>query len=502
MLIATQTAYRPRWGLMVVNTLFAVLSFSLCAEPIEPTDTASKKISFCDRLLKYVEPVAAPTITKTIQLTDRYLSVESEPWTIRPETEGEIAQLFNSDAPDADKVRRTIELLLLDRAGQEGNWLKRWLFKSALKSGVKYKSIYSETFGRLLYVFGPHYNPLFNRSSVRIPFQDAKIDPALIYMHELTHAYDRNFKPAKFATAIALRAYNLSKLYLRIPLAPILHNRLERSAIGSQWELLQRLPEPVRQRMLWQIHNRFQQPSNAQLIQSFQKALSSGIYDSVESALGKILNADLLDDGILSIDIMAIWFPDKAGALDGLTDEGMGKEKRSERALRTLARLEELFQEIGDPLKQVLTDAEYNDLKAVLQVGAYMFVDDSVRAKVADLPDLNVERNEFLLDFFQSRLFLIEGAVKKPGFTRAFAEHATADIVRKSLANAHLSKEEFIRVMEVEHGYDLNSLAYDHLVNPWNPIRILLLTDVLLSITLEAPYFAARDVQWLWWLLH
>lgn len=184
------------------------------------------------------------------QKANRYLASPDE-WKITPETEKAIEAVWNdSSLIRREKLRKTSDLLLKDR--ERGmNPLSAFFFRGALRSAAKQDSIYNYTLGKLLSFMGPHYNPVFNRVNIPKQVGDDGIREILVRMHELEHAQHRNAWPIHWYFGVKARVFELINFaIIRPPVTPVFITWAEGRAIGSQWELVQKIPKAIRKQYI------------------------------------------------------------------------------------------------------------------------------------------------------------------------------------------------------------------------------------------------------------
>jgi hypothetical protein len=378
------------------------------------------------------------------QKADRYLASPAE-WKITPETEKAIEDVWNdSSLIRREKLRKTSDLLLKDR--ERGmNPLSAFFFRGALRSAAKQNSIYNYTLGKLLSFMGPHYNPVFNRVNIAKQVGDDGIREILIRMHELEHAHHRNSWPIHWYFGVKARIFELLNFaIIRPPATPFFITWSEGRAIGSQWELVQKIPKAIRKQYVEELEQHTKDlAKRATTLDPFEAEFLADIvlsgkhkdylkaFKDLEGAKKNALPQRPEPPKPPNI----VWGPsylnlERPRYLD-LENVGVGDVKEVK----------------NNKQKKLLRSFFENEMKAWL-ANRDIYTEKNLKFNSELLGDLNELKEHFLY------------YVPRP--TINYLENMTTEIALQSLKNADLPKDEFVRALQGVHGYSFEKLFKSH----------------------------------------
>ncbi len=170
-------------------------------------------------------------------------------WEFDAATERQLAGIWSSPhLANSERIQAYYEAFVQARLRKMGP-VSRAFALAATRDVIEQKSLYARlvksTLGQRL---GPHYNLVFNRISVPQKPTLQAID-LLAAFHEVDHAIMRNGNPG--STIIHIAAFKEELLMaLPTPVTPMAVLRRESTAVGAQWEFMQRIPKAIREKWM------------------------------------------------------------------------------------------------------------------------------------------------------------------------------------------------------------------------------------------------------------
>ncbi len=426
-----------------------MLSTSIALHPMAtraedgPLPPSHKPYGRCELLLMKTLDGFREFQRGTIQKIDQIVT-PVHPWNISQQDEETITNVF-SDASLSEEQRfeRAYSLLVGARIKQL-NSVSRFFSRGAVEDSLKQNSIYSKTIGALvLKYYGPHYNPIFNRTATYVR-PSAGITPldSIMAVHETEHLLHRNTNPIFWMAAIKVAAFETLSLFIRTPILVAIRRRQEVRAIGAQWELARLIPAEVRKKLLqdW----RYEKSHISHVERLWVRALiKSGILQRAISILERGLNLEAaglksnssrlgleetLVARIVSGRNLTNWYsPFAARARDRIdTTE--------------LAYIEGIWRE----------GIEFEPLKA--EMDSYL----GSHSETEILNDNGIE---------QTQIRHLQGLVSDLRYDSKFSD-ALDQIYGATLENAGLSKDQFIERLSAIHGYTMENIKYRHYTTP------------------------------------
>lgn len=222
-------------------------------------------------------------------------------WVFSEEREAQFARLWDGIDSDSssqmvfDRMSALATLLLVARMEQLPQSSQKRM-SAVMKDLLEPTSSDAKTW-RSKYARwrGPHYNPLSNK--VWIAEKEDSMMLSVIRIHEYTHALVRNGNPRSLLTYLAT---GLIEVLILLPLPLSVQPRIKQEypAFGAEWELLQRIPQRVKDEQLRTI------TQTTRMSDVTRKALFifSENYDSTER---QIIQAALSDNDLESFDVQA-----------------------------------------------------------------------------------------------------------------------------------------------------------------------------------------------------
>lgn len=169
-------------------------------------------------------------------------------WKFTPEQEADFAAVFaGTQLTDFPRLNILMWKVMNAKFDQR-NPVSRFFIRRAARTATG-KSFYDATVGSIAGQFvGPHYNPLFNAISYG-PFGQNPLIRDIVTGHEMTHAVQRN-TTLWFPLMLWAYSFDLAAVLIRTPVPPMIRFRMESEAIGSQWEVVKRIPPDIRKEMV------------------------------------------------------------------------------------------------------------------------------------------------------------------------------------------------------------------------------------------------------------
>jgi hypothetical protein len=165
-------------------------------------------------------------------------------WNLSPELTKELEKYWeNPNLSLEQKLRHTYERTLEERA-QKVNPVSRVGVKLAARNILDRTGWYQKSVGKLIGKFsGTHYNPITN-SIFMSTNRGGRLSDFVVAFHEMQHAVDRNSHLGSFLG----QAANIKEITMLTPtpIGAATTYAMESKAIGSQWELMQQIPESQR----------------------------------------------------------------------------------------------------------------------------------------------------------------------------------------------------------------------------------------------------------------
>ncbi|MCB9063006.1 MAG: hypothetical protein H6622_15900 [Halobacteriovoraceae bacterium] len=169
-------------------------------------------------------------------------------WNISKSTELLIKENFSEDFEDELQYKLLFDFLVKERNLDMGPWGQRFM-KKVIQEALETDSEFMKNIGiKTLNDFnGPFYDQLKNR--VAINGEGEGVERLNAAIHELEHAFDRNSNFKRFFFYDIFNILNALS-FIKMPIASILHTRIESQAIGAQWEFVSRIPQTHRQKLI------------------------------------------------------------------------------------------------------------------------------------------------------------------------------------------------------------------------------------------------------------
>ncbi len=203
-------------------------------------------------------------------------------WNLDTAVEKQLKLIWsNPHLSEQEKLLGYYEIFVNARL-KDSNFVSRFFAKSPAKKSLRQTGIYpliANPIAKAL-LFGPHYNPFFNR--IALPdFNQRTISDLIVAFHEFDHALERNKNPLPFALLLAAVPKELW-MAIPTPLMPLSYLRIESTALGSQWEFMQRIPTQIRVRWLQLLSTTV---DTAELLNQFNQLVEVGtvrrLYDKL-----------------------------------------------------------------------------------------------------------------------------------------------------------------------------------------------------------------------------
>lgn len=382
------------------------------------------------------------------------------PWDFGPELEAEIQKIFEDPTKsDAEKLRALHERFWQARLATT-NPVTRFFMRRPVKDSLRQRSIYSWTLGWLYRaVMGPHYNPIFNRTSIGVSKVPTIIE-LIVASHELGHAFHRNTFGWEFLVIMATAPKELFFGMLPRTAFPTMMFRAEGHSIGAQYELVRRIPPEVRQSLLAKLRQERETP----------------VPDKARLALERLETTG------------TIYF------FHELYHRFTEKKELTERDEETIARIiatgalnkkerDGLLEWVDRFVKARTKDGRTLTPEETLQVGlARRMIEKGAAGMTLPEAVLRIPKPDAAPSRLHQQALVVLG-VSKLGFFKGI-RWALKDMFRKigiaSLENAHLSKEEFVKKLRPVHGYDFEGLVEHN--NSLRGIRLVLLAQALYTL--------------------
>jgi hypothetical protein len=244
--------------------LFLLMSFSLFGNS-----------SFAEDVGKCVQGSVRLTLKERLAQTIEKRLTSEDPWEFSPEQEARFKAIFeNPHVSETAKPRMLFDALIEARL-QSASPMSRGLIRRMAADALEQKSLYSQTIGRVASaIIGPHYNQVLNRVAMR-PFGRDDIRDLIVAFHEIEHGFDRNTNPG-VTTAYMYARLKEAFMVMRTPFSPALVYRAESRAMGSQWELVRRIPAEQRKVLIQGIRAAYLEDLVARSIPEINQQLEKG----------------------------------------------------------------------------------------------------------------------------------------------------------------------------------------------------------------------------------
>lgn len=362
-------------------------------------------------------------------------------WKLGADWEKRIEEIFNKPGLTPEqRTREAFETLLKARVANSSA-ATRWLMDDVIEDAIEQKSLYSKTMGKALAkIVGPHYNTLFNRTSIPMD-EGLGARRYLLAVHEVEHAFHRNSNPADYAILGAAFSKELFMVF-RTPVSPIVRRRIEMRAVGAQWELASRIRPEFRRKLVEEMKKAppvlGRTRETARELASAQRLFSEGLVSELRANLAKVgLSSRNPDVERLLTRFLLVTKRGSAPYLQSMVRKKIdqGTLSAAEKA-EVSAFFDHFFSRRDKLLSTPLWPRPQQDLQ--------------FRASLSD-QDLRVFER-FLRKKRDSK-YSLGGDLEK----------SINEVFVASLENAHLSKSDFIDRIAPIHGYSMETLAKDHL---------------------------------------
>jgi hypothetical protein len=176
--------------------------------------------------------------------------LHSEHWELSPEWEKEIEKIQARTDLSAEETFSLLYDTLLKARLDSLPRANRIFLKRAQSDLLLQKSLYSRTLGKLLLpIFGPHYTLFFNRVALSTDEENSSLQE-MVSFHEAEHALERNENFINSFTSFFISVKELQMAILKTPVSAASRYYSESRAIGAQWEIAMRLPEPLKTELI------------------------------------------------------------------------------------------------------------------------------------------------------------------------------------------------------------------------------------------------------------
>jgi hypothetical protein len=453
------------WGVSLLLTQLVFASTTLASTPPAPKKTLIQTLltnplgTVCKRLLQ--------------RPAERWLSA-NQPWALSLEALNQIDRinqdlqehLYDLDVSHAsveqtsslraqtmEAALRRIQEVLIEERRRNINPVARFLLAGALRSFRNSSGLYASTLGGFLAkLMGPHYNLLLNRmvlpSAARWRGDTHSATDAIVAIHEIQHAWDRNVYPIQSMMIVKTFPWDMFSLLLQTPLTPSQRFWFESRAMGAQWELVRHLNP----------HHRYIIIKKLERQKSFLSFISAHGHKPVLSQLLDTLKfKQSFGDHTLSDmnESLTIWVGSLLADAEGLlADYGFNIAS-------------------GQFVKDGLSASDYWNHQRDIDHIDYDFI-LPILEQLAALEDL------FLYSYRQ------DGALS------AHTELMLIEIALQTLNNAGLpSKEDFLRAQETHHGY-----SYSQLINhTYGPNGFKKFAVVMTTLSMLTWYSIGADLS-------
>lgn len=426
-----------------------VLSTSIALQPMagwaddEPLSRSPKPYGRCALLLMRTADGFRQFLSGTVQKLDQIIT-PVQPWNISQEDEDAISRIFSEVTQSEEQRFERAYSLLVGARIKQLNPVSRFFVRGAVEDSLKQNSIYSKTIGALaLKYFGPHYNPIFNRTATYVR-PSAGITPldSIMAVHETEHLLHRNTNPIFWMAAIKVAAFETLSVIIRTPALVAIRRRQEVRAIGAQWELARLIPTEVREKLLqdW----RYEKSHVSHVERLWVRALiKSGILQRAISIMERGLslettglNSDSSRRGLEETLVARI-----VGGRNLTNWYGPFASRARNRIDSTeLAYIEGIWRE----------GSGFGPLRA--EMNSYL----GSRSETEILNDEGIE---------QAQVRHLQGLISDLRYDNKFSD-ALDQIYGATLENAGLSKDQFIERLSVVHGYTMENINYRHYTTP------------------------------------
>jgi hypothetical protein len=247
-----------------------VLFFSSCStlnNDHKYRDLASKKSLFCKDIARI------------------FLSRDSKEWRVSSKVENELRLIFNDSSLDPGaKVRAVVDKLIDIRIKENKEKVSKRVYE-ILKDAKNEFSNYKHTAAKFNLSGINHFHPVFRKVliSTNKPYSEWGFSQSLVLLHEMSHAiYDGRRRSYFYIEAIEniITAFTFGGKVI----GPMLSHINEHQAIGSQWELVSRIPVKMRKELLELFE-----------INRVKRRLTIAEYVKMDEIIGNVYNPRVLE---------------------------------------------------------------------------------------------------------------------------------------------------------------------------------------------------------------
>ncbi len=446
-------------------------------------DRVFETVSLKKRIINKAKSIQQAIIEKFVQINEKYN--QNPTWMLSKEDEAHLNSFWElTEKTDAEKLEMLYQEITKIRIKTK-NKISKQQIESVLKTVNSNTNWYEKTLGKLLEKgAGPHYNPIFNRTSIG-GFKnenDQHLDKVMtmIRMHEIEHAVHRNFNPLFFLVSLKIRVTEML-MYFKTPLSPVIISHMERRAIGSQWEMVKRLPkekidELINESKAYEDNmiNTAKEKIFSNIINNQAHAWFMAKYFEIQMNLSNHSNKDADISQHLS-DMIAIFMRNKPKNLKSESDLVLKEATR------------------------ILTKDELRIFKVMVKFGAENHP-ESIPHHISEYRIAKETDSEFK-ELLQSKINSL--SLGKILNETQILKLKMNGIFLKSLEHHKLTKEEFIFKMLKHHGYDFKNLYAGH-YNFSGFLPTMLFYDMISKMTMISRYpnhevlFIAHDFQFIY----
>lgn len=462
-----------------ISLVFSFPTFVLC-EASTPIEAPPASASDADADAQILEVLAPPPPVpceehlkkephsfyyRLIRTLDSILP-RPKPWVMPEASQAEMAAIFGDDQKtDSVKLRDLYEILLRERL-RSLDPVTRFFSRRMAQDALKGHSIYSNTIGWFLTpIAGPHYNPIFNRSS--LPLADGEGLPgakAMVALHEVEHGIHRNTNPLPFAGLAFTFAKELFML-LPTPFSPLFVRTIEKRTLGAQWEYASRIPPEVRAKLITQFET-----EEANRVGISERILAASVISSGLVQRTRQWIKSICDTQFLPLE------QQREEVVFQMTTFG----------IRDFATRDTLIQRA----KLILSEQEFPLFKALAKGGwKNKRALKTLKPEVTRWGRLMESDPQIQIEFlstgqYEDYVKLVQEVIQfiPPTLLAGDWKNVLAKIYYFSLKYAHLSKEEFIAKVGPFHNYALEQLYRRHYL--WSPFKWMIFSLSVVQITL------------------
>ena len=381
------------------------------------------------------------------------------PWNISSEDEATISAVFsNPELSEEERFEQAYRLLVGARIRQF-NPISRYFVRGAVEDSIEQNSLYAKTLGmRLRKYLGPHYNPVFNRTSTFVrPSTGLTPLDSILAIHETEHYLHRNTNPIFWLAAAKVATIETLSVVVRTPLIAIFRRRQEVRAIGAQWELARLIPADIRANLLrdWRYERSYVSHFERLWVRALMK---SGILDRMVALMERGL--DLESTGF---------------------DSEMSRQRLAETLVAKIVAGQNItnwYKPFYERARPRLTNTELAYIEGVANDGSGY---EPLRREMHSYFDAHSEQEILSDDGLNLELArALQTSLSDAKYSDKFSE-AVDQIYGATLEYAALPKNEFIERLSLLQGYTLENINYHHYNTPTRNYMLLVSYGAVLT---------------------